>query len=170
MTLSTGHVCSTPSRGTAGKTSKSRRTGPEANVVSKQHISTGVVPDGGDITLNVPTVREGLTCDPLCSSDGCWGPGPNQCLSCKKYSRGGICVPDCMFLDGLVPLNKSNIAVRNHPKIVCIHLKGKFHHFTERDGSLQLHQESVSHATQSVRFRKGGRPAKAWYVTCTAAS
>ncbi|XP_056885353.1 receptor tyrosine-protein kinase erbB-3a isoform X1 [Takifugu flavidus] len=45
-------------------------------------------------------VREGLTCDPLCSSDGCWGPGPNQCMSCKKYSRGGICVPDCMFLDG----------------------------------------------------------------------
>uniref|UniRef100_A0A674MX38 Receptor protein-tyrosine kinase n=1 Tax=Takifugu rubripes TaxID=31033 RepID=A0A674MX38_TAKRU len=46
-------------------------------------------------------VREGLMCDPLCSSDGCWGPGPNQCMSCKKYSRGGICVPDCMFLDGL---------------------------------------------------------------------
>uniref|UniRef100_A0A674M9L1 Receptor protein-tyrosine kinase n=1 Tax=Takifugu rubripes TaxID=31033 RepID=A0A674M9L1_TAKRU len=45
-------------------------------------------------------VREGLMCDPLCSSDGCWGPGPNQCMSCKKYSRGGICVPDCMFLDG----------------------------------------------------------------------
>uniref|UniRef100_A0A674P6F1 Receptor protein-tyrosine kinase n=1 Tax=Takifugu rubripes TaxID=31033 RepID=A0A674P6F1_TAKRU len=37
-------------------------------------------------------VREGLMCDPLCSSDGCWGPGPNQCMSCKKYSRGGICV------------------------------------------------------------------------------
>uniref|UniRef100_A0A674NXZ7 Receptor protein-tyrosine kinase n=1 Tax=Takifugu rubripes TaxID=31033 RepID=A0A674NXZ7_TAKRU len=61
---------------------------------------SGVVPVGGDITLNVPTVREGLMCDPLCSSDGCWGPGPNQCMSCKKYSRGGICVPDCMFLDG----------------------------------------------------------------------
>uniref|UniRef100_A0AAQ4RVT3 Receptor protein-tyrosine kinase n=1 Tax=Gasterosteus aculeatus aculeatus TaxID=481459 RepID=A0AAQ4RVT3_GASAC len=39
-------------------------------------------------------------CDPLCSSDGCWGPGPNQCMSCKKYSRGGTCVPDCMFLTG----------------------------------------------------------------------
>uniref|UniRef100_A0A8C9ZPK1 Receptor protein-tyrosine kinase n=1 Tax=Sander lucioperca TaxID=283035 RepID=A0A8C9ZPK1_SANLU len=33
-------------------------------------------------------VIEGHVCDPLCSSDGCWGPGPNQCLSCKKYSRG----------------------------------------------------------------------------------
>ncbi|XP_069373018.1 receptor tyrosine-protein kinase erbB-3a isoform X2 [Paralichthys olivaceus] len=45
-------------------------------------------------------VSEGQVCDPLCSSDGCWGPGPNQCLSCKKYSRGGTCVPDCMFISG----------------------------------------------------------------------
>uniref|UniRef100_A0A671X6G0 Receptor protein-tyrosine kinase n=1 Tax=Sparus aurata TaxID=8175 RepID=A0A671X6G0_SPAAU len=45
-------------------------------------------------------VNEGHVCDPLCSSDGCWGPGPNQCVSCKKYSRGGTCVPDCMFLTG----------------------------------------------------------------------
>ncbi|XP_060898548.1 receptor tyrosine-protein kinase erbB-3a isoform X2 [Labrus mixtus] len=43
-------------------------------------------------------VDEGHVCDPLCSSNGCWGPGPNQCVSCKKYSRGGTCVPDCMFL------------------------------------------------------------------------
>ncbi|XP_047204615.1 receptor tyrosine-protein kinase erbB-3a isoform X2 [Girardinichthys multiradiatus] len=45
-------------------------------------------------------VKEGNVCDPLCSSDGCWGPGPDQCVSCRKYSRGGICVPDCMFLTG----------------------------------------------------------------------
>ncbi|XP_054473898.1 receptor tyrosine-protein kinase erbB-3a [Anoplopoma fimbria] len=45
-------------------------------------------------------VEEGHVCDPLCSSDGCWGPGPNQCLFCKRYSRGGTCVPDCMFLTG----------------------------------------------------------------------
>ncbi|XP_037627238.1 receptor tyrosine-protein kinase erbB-3a isoform X2 [Sebastes umbrosus] len=44
---------------------------------------------------------EGHVCDPLCSSDGgCWAPGPNQCVSCNKYSRGGTCVPDCMFLTG----------------------------------------------------------------------
>nr|XP_040060574.1 receptor tyrosine-protein kinase erbB-3a isoform X1 [Gasterosteus aculeatus aculeatus] len=45
-------------------------------------------------------VKDDQVCDPLCSSDGCWGPGPNQCMSCKKYSRGGTCVPDCMFLTG----------------------------------------------------------------------
>ncbi|XP_062272115.1 receptor tyrosine-protein kinase erbB-3a [Scomber scombrus] len=46
-------------------------------------------------------VSEGHVCDPLCSSDGCWGPGPDQCVSCKQYSRGGTCVPDCMFLTGV---------------------------------------------------------------------
>uniref|UniRef100_A0A3Q3JPD8 Receptor protein-tyrosine kinase n=1 Tax=Monopterus albus TaxID=43700 RepID=A0A3Q3JPD8_MONAL len=44
-------------------------------------------------------LKDGRVCDPLCS-DGCWGPGPNQCVSCKNYSRGGMCVPDCMFMTG----------------------------------------------------------------------
>uniref|UniRef100_A0A8C4GQJ9 Receptor protein-tyrosine kinase n=1 Tax=Dicentrarchus labrax TaxID=13489 RepID=A0A8C4GQJ9_DICLA len=58
-----------------------------------------------DIKDNRPRnkcVNDGHVCDPLCSSDGCWGAGPNQCVSCKKYSRGGTCVPDCMFLTGSV--------------------------------------------------------------------
>uniref|UniRef100_A0A8C1J2I6 receptor protein-tyrosine kinase n=1 Tax=Cyprinus carpio TaxID=7962 RepID=A0A8C1J2I6_CYPCA len=36
----------------------------------------------------------------LCYQNGCWGPGPNQCVSCKNYSRGGTCVPQCNFLSG----------------------------------------------------------------------
>ncbi|KAL4646176.1 receptor tyrosine-protein kinase erbB-3-like [Arapaima gigas] len=42
-------------------------------------------------------IEAGHVCDPLCSEAGCWGPGPNQCLSCRNYSRGGICVPECNF-------------------------------------------------------------------------
>ncbi|KAM4613430.1 receptor tyrosine-protein kinase erbB-3a isoform 2-T2 [Polymixia lowei] len=54
-----------------------------------------------DVKENRPPSRcDGHVCDPLCSSNGCWGPGPNQCLSCKNYSRGGTCVPQCMFLTG----------------------------------------------------------------------
>uniref|UniRef100_A0A8C8CP28 Receptor protein-tyrosine kinase n=1 Tax=Oncorhynchus tshawytscha TaxID=74940 RepID=A0A8C8CP28_ONCTS len=45
-------------------------------------------------------VAEVHMCDPLCSSEGCWGPGPDQCLSCKNYSRGGTCVNQCRFLTG----------------------------------------------------------------------
>uniref|UniRef100_A0A4W6EI95 receptor protein-tyrosine kinase n=1 Tax=Lates calcarifer TaxID=8187 RepID=A0A4W6EI95_LATCA len=45
---------------------------------------------------SVCAVNDGQVCDPLCSSDGCWGPGPDQCMSCKKYSRGGTCVDSCL--------------------------------------------------------------------------
>uniref|UniRef100_A0A2K6P368 Receptor protein-tyrosine kinase n=1 Tax=Rhinopithecus roxellana TaxID=61622 RepID=A0A2K6P368_RHIRO len=56
-----------------------------------------------DIKHNRPRrdcVAEGKVCDPLCSSGGCWGPGPGQCLSCQNYSRGGVCVTHCNFLNG----------------------------------------------------------------------
>nr|KAF6494742.1 hypothetical protein HJG63_004579 [Rousettus aegyptiacus] len=56
-----------------------------------------------DIKHNRPRrdcVAEGKVCDPLCSSGGCWGPGPAQCLSCRNYSRGGVCVTHCNFLNG----------------------------------------------------------------------
>uniref|UniRef100_A0A8C2PUG6 Receptor protein-tyrosine kinase n=1 Tax=Cyprinus carpio TaxID=7962 RepID=A0A8C2PUG6_CYPCA len=56
-----------------------------------------------DIKDNHPQeqcIEEGHVCDPLCSSEGCWGPGPDQCVSCKNYNRGGTCVPQCNFLSG----------------------------------------------------------------------
>uniref|UniRef100_A0A3B5LA21 receptor protein-tyrosine kinase n=1 Tax=Xiphophorus couchianus TaxID=32473 RepID=A0A3B5LA21_9TELE len=31
---------------------------------------------------------------------GCWGPGPDQCLTCRNYSRHGTCVGSCSFLSG----------------------------------------------------------------------
>ncbi|XP_030634040.1 receptor tyrosine-protein kinase erbB-3a [Chanos chanos] len=58
---------------------------------------------GLDIKDNRPKdecIHEGHVCDQLCSSEGCWGPGPDQCLSCKNFSRGGACVPECNFLSG----------------------------------------------------------------------
>lgn len=45
-------------------------------------------------------VAEGHVCDPLCSDSGCWGPGPDQCLSCRNYSRDGTCVGSCNFYTG----------------------------------------------------------------------
>uniref|UniRef100_A0A3Q0SLV6 receptor protein-tyrosine kinase n=1 Tax=Amphilophus citrinellus TaxID=61819 RepID=A0A3Q0SLV6_AMPCI len=29
------------------------------------------------------------TCDRKCTTDGCWGPGPDMCFSCRDYSRDG---------------------------------------------------------------------------------
>ncbi|XP_015264180.1 PREDICTED: receptor tyrosine-protein kinase erbB-3 [Gekko japonicus] len=58
-----------------------------------------------DIRLNKPPdkcIREGKVCDPLCSDNGCWGPGPDQCVSCRNYSREGTCVDSCSFYEGEV--------------------------------------------------------------------
>ncbi|XP_032821647.1 receptor tyrosine-protein kinase erbB-4-like isoform X1 [Petromyzon marinus] len=41
-------------------------------------------------------------CHPLCSSDGCWGPGPEQCMQCKLFKRGRTCVESCNQNDGEV--------------------------------------------------------------------
>ncbi|KAM3617099.1 uncharacterized protein V6R79_002284 [Siganus canaliculatus] len=46
-------------------------------------------------------VADGYVCDPLCSDAGCWGPGPDQCLSCRNYSRDGTCVGSCHFYMGV---------------------------------------------------------------------
>ncbi|XP_031423059.1 receptor tyrosine-protein kinase erbB-3 isoform X2 [Clupea harengus] len=56
-----------------------------------------------DIKENRPEEQcaaDGYVCDPLCSSEGCWGPGPDQCLSCQNFSRGGVCVDECRSLFG----------------------------------------------------------------------
>ncbi|XP_055993907.1 epidermal growth factor receptor isoform X2 [Sorex fumeus] len=42
----------------------------------------------------------GHVCDPLCSSEGCWGPEPKDCVSCRNVSRGKECVEKCNILEG----------------------------------------------------------------------
>ncbi|XP_036065517.1 receptor tyrosine-protein kinase erbB-4 [Oryzias melastigma] len=44
--------------------------------------------------------KDRMVCDPLCSDDGCWGPGPDQCLSCKFFSRGRFCIESCNLYQG----------------------------------------------------------------------
>ncbi|KAL1282773.1 hypothetical protein QQF64_001576, partial [Cirrhinus molitorella] len=44
--------------------------------------------------------QQRMVCDPLCSVSGCWGPGPDQCLSCKYFSRGKTCVKACNLYEG----------------------------------------------------------------------
>ncbi|KAJ8350673.1 hypothetical protein SKAU_G00258030 [Synaphobranchus kaupii] len=44
--------------------------------------------------------QEQMVCDPLCSDGGCWGPGGDQCLSCRFYNRGHTCVDSCNLYEG----------------------------------------------------------------------
>uniref|UniRef100_A0A8C4P1I8 Receptor protein-tyrosine kinase n=1 Tax=Dicentrarchus labrax TaxID=13489 RepID=A0A8C4P1I8_DICLA len=46
--------------------------------------------------------QQRMVCDQMCSDDGCWGPGPDQCLSCRYFRRGRICVESCNLFDGEV--------------------------------------------------------------------
>ncbi|XP_015515202.1 epidermal growth factor receptor isoform X1 [Neodiprion pinetum] len=45
--------------------------------------------------------REGLVCDDQCSDEGCWGPGPEQCLSCRNFILENICVQNCTAVPGI---------------------------------------------------------------------
>uniref|UniRef100_A0AAQ5ZYX8 Receptor protein-tyrosine kinase n=1 Tax=Amphiprion ocellaris TaxID=80972 RepID=A0AAQ5ZYX8_AMPOC len=44
--------------------------------------------------------QQRMICDRMCSDDGCWGPGPDQCLSCRFFRRGRTCVESCNLFDG----------------------------------------------------------------------
>ncbi|KAM4856602.1 epidermal growth factor receptor isoform 2-T2 [Urocitellus parryii] len=44
--------------------------------------------------------NRGHFCNPLCSSEGCWGPEPRDCVSCQNVSRGKECVEKCNVLEG----------------------------------------------------------------------
>ncbi|KAA8579742.1 hypothetical protein FQN60_006835 [Etheostoma spectabile] len=44
--------------------------------------------------------QQRMMCDQMCSDDGCWGPGPDQCLSCRYFRRGRTCVESCNLFDG----------------------------------------------------------------------
>uniref|UniRef100_UPI00398F0B77 epidermal growth factor receptor n=1 Tax=Pristiophorus japonicus TaxID=55135 RepID=UPI00398F0B77 len=45
-------------------------------------------------------IAENKVCHSLCSDDGCWGPGPSQCFSCRHYVREGECVVKCSVFEG----------------------------------------------------------------------
>ncbi|KPP70586.1 receptor tyrosine-protein kinase erbB-3 precursor-like [Scleropages formosus] len=96
--------------------------------------------DISDIKKNRPEskcIAEGRVCDPLCSTSGCWGPGPDQCLSCRNYSRGGTCVAQCNFITGVWQQINIVISVLGNP--------------TGNHESLQGRSVSVWLVTQSAR-------------------
>uniref|UniRef100_UPI00398E470B receptor tyrosine-protein kinase erbB-2-like n=1 Tax=Pristiophorus japonicus TaxID=55135 RepID=UPI00398E470B len=57
------------------------------------------------ITANKPQDvcdAEGSSCYSLCTNGSCWGPGPTQCLSCRRFLRGQECVESCNLYEGEV--------------------------------------------------------------------
>ncbi|XP_024002266.1 receptor tyrosine-protein kinase erbB-4-like [Salvelinus sp. IW2-2015] len=86
-----------------------------------------------------------MVCDPLCSDAGCWGPGPDQCLSCRYFSRGRICVDTCNLYEG---------EVREYDNgSVCVECDAQ----CERaDGdSLTCHGPGPDHCVKCLHFKDG---------------
>ncbi|KAK2906195.1 receptor tyrosine-protein kinase erbB-4-like isoform X1 [Channa argus] len=89
--------------------------------------------------------KDHMVCDPLCSDAGCWGPGPDQCLSCRYFSRGRICVDSCNLYEG---------DIREYANgSVCVECDAQ----CERadDDSLTCHGPGPEHCAQCLHFKDG---------------
>ncbi|XP_056144911.1 receptor tyrosine-protein kinase erbB-4-like [Lampris incognitus] len=88
---------------------------------------------------------ENMVCDLLCSDAGCWGPGPDQCLSCRYFSRGRTCVDACNLYEG---------DVREYANgSVCVECDAQ----CERadDNSLTCHGPGPDHCVRCLHFKDG---------------
>ncbi|XP_026137105.1 epidermal growth factor receptor-like isoform X1 [Carassius auratus] len=48
----------------------------------------------------ITCANQNSTCDEMCTNDGCWGPGPTMCFTCKHFTRKKHCVASCNLLAG----------------------------------------------------------------------
>uniref|UniRef100_A0A673BPX2 Receptor protein-tyrosine kinase n=1 Tax=Sphaeramia orbicularis TaxID=375764 RepID=A0A673BPX2_9TELE len=63
----------------------------------KSESQSVIIEENSDPTT---CAQKNNTCDRKCTADGCWGPGPNMCLACRDYNRGGSCADSCNILEG----------------------------------------------------------------------
>ncbi|XP_027879598.1 receptor tyrosine-protein kinase erbB-4 isoform X1 [Xiphophorus couchianus] len=89
--------------------------------------------------------KDHMVCDTLCSDAGCWGPGPNQCLSCRYFSRGRTCVDTCNLYEG---------DIREYANgSMCVECDAQ----CERadDDSLTCHGPGPEHCVKCLHFKDG---------------
>lgn len=63
-------------------------------------VPRAAVPSLTPGVLSVFSEAAGHVCHPLCSPEGCWGPEPKDCVSCRNVSRDRECVEKCHLLEG----------------------------------------------------------------------
>uniref|UniRef100_A0A3Q3WXE9 Receptor protein-tyrosine kinase n=1 Tax=Mola mola TaxID=94237 RepID=A0A3Q3WXE9_MOLML len=91
------------------------------------------------------SAKEHMVCDPLCSDTGCWGPGPDHCLSCKYFSRGRTCVETCNLYEG---------DIREYANgSVCVDCDGQCEQAD--DDSLTCHGPGPEHCVKCLHFKDG---------------
>uniref|UniRef100_A0A7N8XLW4 Receptor protein-tyrosine kinase n=1 Tax=Mastacembelus armatus TaxID=205130 RepID=A0A7N8XLW4_9TELE len=86
---------------------------------------------------------KGHICHPLCEG-GCWGPGPGQCVSCKTFQRGTVCVEQCDIYQGsLREYTDGSLCVACHAE--CRPL----------NGSASCHGPGAEHCTECRNLQDG---------------
>ncbi|XP_070538636.1 epidermal growth factor receptor-like [Ptychodera flava] len=91
-----------------------RRNAALCYVKSGLFENTGIFYSGGQsahVRQNRPKDLcrvENHVCDRECTDLGCWGPGINQCGTCKNYKLDGICVDSCDADAGLYVLSEED--------------------------------------------------------------
>uniref|UniRef100_A0A8C9SYY9 Receptor protein-tyrosine kinase n=1 Tax=Scleropages formosus TaxID=113540 RepID=A0A8C9SYY9_SCLFO len=91
------------------------------------------------------TVLERKVCDPLCSDAGCWGPGSDQCLTCRYFSRGRFCVDKCNLYEGDVrEFANGSVCVECDPQCEKVD-----------DGLLTCHGPGPDHCAKCSHFKDG---------------
>uniref|UniRef100_H3DG90 Receptor protein-tyrosine kinase n=1 Tax=Tetraodon nigroviridis TaxID=99883 RepID=H3DG90_TETNG len=89
--------------------------------------------------------KKHMVCDPLCSDAGCWGPGPDQCLSCKYFIRGRTCVDRCNLYEG---------EIREYANgSMCVECDGQCE--LADDDSLTCHGPGPEHCEKCLHFKDG---------------
>ncbi|XP_072930769.1 epidermal growth factor receptor isoform X2 [Epargyreus clarus] len=68
------------------------------NILVKSKDHKQIIQKNGDQRM---CEKANMVCDPQCSLDGCWGPGPDQCLSCANYKFDETCIQNCSVIPGL---------------------------------------------------------------------
>ncbi|XP_028990640.1 receptor tyrosine-protein kinase erbB-2 [Betta splendens] len=86
---------------------------------------------------------EGFVCHPLCV-EGCWGPGPGQCVSCKAFRRGTECVEQCDVYQG------STREYMEGFKCISCHAECQL-----LNGSASCHGPGADHCTACQNFQDG---------------
>ncbi|XP_044271495.1 epidermal growth factor receptor isoform X2 [Tribolium madens] len=80
--------------------------------IRRSHEHVVMISNNGD-----PQLCKGnnFVCDKECSSDGCWGAGPDQCLSCAHFQleNESRCIANCSVLPGIYQ-DGPNICKRCH--------------------------------------------------------
>uniref|UniRef100_G3U036 Growth factor receptor domain-containing protein n=1 Tax=Loxodonta africana TaxID=9785 RepID=G3U036_LOXAF len=81
----------------------------------------------------------------LCSNDGCWRPEPDQCLSCRRFSRRRTCIESCNLYDGeFREFENGSICVECDPQ--CERME---------DGILTCHGPGPDNCTKCSHFKDG---------------